>query len=100
MAGTRFSRNVFLGLTLLTAVLLFIVLLLPPANVPTSLGGLDLWLRAHWTVFIWLMVAFGILDFVFAFDRFQMETRKRLESLEKQMAGLRNDGRRDPRDQT
>jgi hypothetical protein len=71
--------------------LLLIVLLLNPANAPSPASAVDAWLRAHWTLFIWIIVAVTIVDFVFTFDRFQTETTKRLDSLEKQVGDLKGD---------
>jgi hypothetical protein len=84
-------RNAFLALLCLIIFMWFTFLLLSPANVPTPVRGFDSWVRAHWTVFIWIIVAITFSDFVLSFDRFQTATNKKLEALEKQVSELKSD---------
>jgi hypothetical protein len=66
---------------------------LKPENVPIPARGLDTWVRAHWTVLIWIIVAIIVSDLMLTFDRFQTGTKKKLEALEKQVAVLKSDQR-------
>ncbi len=86
----NFHDKVFLGSLGVTVVILFVVLFVTPAHAPAPIRALDTWARAHWTLFIWIMAAITVVDFVLSIDRFQTEMKKRLEILEEQMAKLRS----------
>lgn len=86
-----FYRYAFPALICLIFFFLVTFLLLKPENVPIPVRGLDAWVRANWTVFIWIMMALSIVDFVFFVDRFHAETKEKLEALEKQVAELKSD---------
>jgi hypothetical protein len=64
-------------------------LLLNPTYVPTLVRGLDIWVRTHFAVFLWVILALIIVDSVAFLARFQTQTNKRLEALEKQAAELK-----------
>jgi hypothetical protein len=84
-----FYRDIYFVLICSTAFVCFAVIFLDPANVPVPIRGLESWLRAHWTVFIWIMAAICIVDFVLGYDRFQGETNEKLAALEKEVAELK-----------
>jgi hypothetical protein len=87
-----YYRDAYFVSLCLTAFVCFTVIFFNPVNAPASVRGLEAWLRAHWTVFIWIMVALTIVDFVLAFDRFQTGTNKKLAALEEQVAELKGGG--------
>lgn len=90
-SNNRLYRYAFLGSVCLTALILFIFLLLNPANAPASVRGLDEWVRGHWTFFIGIIVGISISDFVLTVDRFQTETKKKLSTLEKELTELKSE---------
>jgi hypothetical protein len=65
-SNDRFQHYAFHGAVCVTALILVIFLLVNPADVPASVKGLDEWVGARWTVFIWIIVAICISDFVIA----------------------------------
>jgi hypothetical protein len=84
------KSRTYLALLCPISLILFACLLLNPASIPTPVRGLDVWARAHWTTFIWIMAGICIADFVLGFDKFQQGTNKKLEALEKQVAELKS----------
>ena len=92
MENTFYRNFLFAGFCL-SVFIWFIFLLLKPENVPIPVRGLDTWVRAHWTVLIWIIVAIIVSDLVLTFDRFQTGTKKKLEALEKQVAVIKSDQR-------
>ena len=92
MKNTFYRNSLLAGLCLIVFIW-FTFLLLKPENVPIPARGLDTWVRAHWTVLIWIIVAIIVSDLVLTFDRFQTGTKKKLEALEKQVAVLKSDQR-------
>ena len=92
MKNTFYRNSLLAGLCLIVFIW-FTFFLLKPENVPIPVRGLDTWVRAHWTVLIWIIVAIIVSDLVLTFDRFQTGTKKKLEALEKQVAVLKSDQR-------
>jgi hypothetical protein len=58
---------------------------------PAPVRGVEIWVRKHFAVFLWVIVALSICDSVAFLGRFHTQTNKRLEALEKQVAELKRD---------
>lgn len=82
------NRNALLAVLCLVVVLLLASFLVSPADAPAFARGLDAWVRAHWVLFVWVIVAIGIVDFVLFFDRLQADARQRLDALERRLTDL------------
>jgi hypothetical protein len=83
-------NRAYLASICFTGFILMICLLLGPAFVPAPLRSLHLWVRMHWTSFLWAIAALTFVDVVLSFDRFQNRTNQRMKALEKQVSELKN----------
>jgi hypothetical protein len=89
ITGGGRHRGVLLACVCLIFALAMTFALLAPASLPSPISGFDLWIRAHWTLFIWIIVALVIVDFVRTFERFQESARKKFSSIDKDVRELK-----------
>ena len=83
------NRGVLLGFVCLIFALIMIFLVFAPRNIPGTWGQIVFWLRHHWTIFIWIIVAIVIMDSFLTFEEFRAPANRDLNELDRQVSHLK-----------